>query len=131
MRLYPANGTKGWLAALNEEYQGSEPLPSLEESEHQLVAFADPAGSGQQHLVRITGDSVTLWPSLGHGKFDNALRIEGFAVDDFNAARVFLADTDGSGTTDILYMSPDGIQVFVSQCGNQYAKGVFIPAPGA
>ncbi|WP_248918897.1 SpvB/TcaC N-terminal domain-containing protein [Pseudomonas entomophila] len=130
VRLYPANGTKGWLAALNEEYQGSEPLPSLEESEHQLVAFADPAGSGQQHLVRITGDSVTLWPSLGHGKFDNALRIEGFAVDDFNAARVFLADTDGSGTTDILYMSPDGIQVFVSQCGNQYAKGVFIPAPG-
>ena len=130
VRLYPANGTQGWMAALNEEYQGSEPLPSLDDSEHQLVAFADPAGSGQQHLVRITGDSVTLWPSLGHGRFDNALRIEGFAVDDFNASRVFLADTDGSGTTDILYMSPDGIQVFVSQCGNQYSKGVFIPAPG-
>ncbi|MDF9617566.1 SpvB/TcaC N-terminal domain-containing protein [Pseudomonas entomophila] len=129
VRLYPANGTKGWMAALNEEYQGSEPLPSLDDSEHQLVAFADPAGSGQQHLVRITGNGVTLWPSLGHGRFDNALRIDGFAVENFNASRVFLADTDGSGTTDILYMSPDGIQVFVSQCGNQYSKGVFIPAP--
>lgn len=129
VRLYPANGTQGWMASLNEEYRGIEPLPSLEYSEHQLVAYADPSGSGQQHLVKITGNSVTVWPSLGHGRFDNALKIGGFEVENFNASRVFLADTDGSGTTDILYMSPDGIQVFVSQCGNQYVKGVFIPAP--
>ncbi|QVM92478.1 hypothetical protein JYG34_05460 [Pseudomonas entomophila] len=129
VRLYPANGTKGWLTSVEGDYQGSEPLPSLDDSEHELVAFADPAGSGQQHLVRITGNSVTLWPSLGHGRFDDALKIGGFEVENFSASRVFLADTDGSGTTDILYMEPDGIQVFVSQCGNQYTKGVFIPAP--
>ncbi|WP_252091298.1 SpvB/TcaC N-terminal domain-containing protein [Pseudomonas sp. MWU13-3659] len=129
VRLYPANGKKGWLISVDGDYQGSEPLPSLDNSERGLVAFADPAGSGQQHLVRITGNSVTLWPSLGHGRFDNALKIEGLNIENFNASQVFLADTDGSGTTDILYMQSNGIQVFVSQCGNRYEKGVFIPAP--
>lgn len=129
VRLYPSNGTAGWLAALNQGYDGDEPLPSLEPSEHQLVAFADPAGSGQAHLVRVTGQGVTLWPSLGHGRFADAITIAGFEVEHFNAARVFLADTDGAGTTDILYLQPDGIRVFVSQSGNRYQEGAFIPAP--
>ncbi|WMW05112.1 SpvB/TcaC N-terminal domain-containing protein [Pseudomonas entomophila] len=129
VRVYPANGTKGWKPPLIKNYQGSEPLPSLEFSENQLVAFADPAGSGQQHLVRITGDGVTLWPSLGGGRFDDGVKIGGFKIEKFEASRVFLADTDGSGTTDILYMTPDDIKVFVSQCGNQYVEGAPIPAP--
>lgn len=129
VRLYPASGTAGWLAALNQAYEGREPLPSLESSEHQLVAFADPAGSGQAHLVRITGEGVTLWPSLGYGRFADAIEIPGFKIEDFNASRVFLADTDGAGTTDILYLQPDGIRVFVSQSGNRYQEGAFVPAP--
>ncbi|QHG64570.1 SpvB/TcaC N-terminal domain-containing protein [Pseudomonas putida] len=127
VRLYPSNGTAGWLAALTNE--GSEPLPSVEPSERQLVAFADPAGSGQAHLMRITGEGVTLWPSLGYGRFADAIAIPGFEVEDFNASRVFLADTDGAGTTDILYLQPDGIRVFVSQSGNRYQEGALIPAP--
>ncbi|WP_194792027.1 SpvB/TcaC N-terminal domain-containing protein [Pseudomonas sp. UFMG81] len=129
VRLYPSNGTAGWLAGVHQAYTGREPLPSLAESEHQLVAFADPAGSGQAHLLRITGERVTVWPSLGHGRFAEAIDIPGFSVADFAAARVFLADTDGAGTTDILYLQPDGIRVFVSQAGNRYQEGAFIPAP--
>lgn len=129
VRLYPGNGTAGWLAALNQAYEGREPLPSMDTSEHALVAFADPAGSGQAHLLRITGQGVTMWPSLGYGRFADAIRIDGFKVEHFNASRVFLADTDGSGTTDILYMQPNGIRVFVSQSGNRYQEGAFIPAP--
>lgn len=126
VRLYPSAGNRGWLAARSEQYHGRVPLPSLGQS---LVVFADPAGSGQAHLVRITGQGVTLWPSLGYGRFDEALQIPGFEVADFNPSRVFLADTDGAGTTDILYLQPDGIRVFVSQCGNRFVEGPFIKAP--
>ncbi|MFJ4155395.1 SpvB/TcaC N-terminal domain-containing protein [Pseudomonas sp. NPDC089752] len=129
VRLYPAAGTAGWLAAINKIYEGAVPLPSVDTSEHQLVTFADPAGSGQAHLVCITGTGVTLWPSLGYGKFANAVQIPGFAVTDFNASRVFLADTDGAGTTDILYLQPDKIRVFISECGNRYREAAFVPAP--
>ncbi|MCO7520853.1 MULTISPECIES: SpvB/TcaC N-terminal domain-containing protein [unclassified Pseudomonas] len=129
VRVYPANGKAGWSAAVIQQYQGNEPLPSLAASELQLVAFADPCGSGQQHLLRITGQGVTLWPSLGYGNFAEAVAIPGFAVDRFNASRVWLADTDGAGTTDILYLEPERIRVFVSQCGNRYVEGDSIPAP--
>jgi len=129
VRLYASAGTQGWPATMIEQYQGREPLPSLAESEHELVAFADPAGSGQSHLLRISGEGVTMWPSLGYGKFADALKIPGFEVKGFNASRVFLADTDGSGTTDILYLEPDRIRVFVSQCGNRYQESAPIPAP--
>ncbi|TFF38617.1 SpvB/TcaC N-terminal domain-containing protein [Pseudomonas sp. RIT623] len=129
VRVYPANGKAGWSAAVTQQYQGKQRLPSLAASELQLVAFADPCGSGQQHLLRITGEGVTLWPSLGHGKFAEAVAIPGFAVAKFNASRVWLADTDGAGTTDILYLEPERIRVFVSQCGNRYVEGNSIPAP--
>lgn len=129
LRLYPAAGLKGWPAVVTRQYQGREPLPSLADGEHQRVTFNDPFGSGQSHLLRICGSGVTAWPSLGHGRFGEAISIAGFAVKDFSAARVLLADTDGAGSTDILYLQPDGIRVFVSQCGNRYAEGPFIPAP--
>ncbi|MDH0647772.1 hypothetical protein N5D48_16220 [Pseudomonas sp. GD03858] len=129
VRLYPSAGSAGWMAAMTSAYSGREPLPSVDDAERQLVAFADPAGSGQNHLMRITGDSVTLWPSLGYGRFGEAQAIPGFAVDDFTAARVLLADTDGAGTTDILYLQADGIRVFISQCGNRYEEREFVPAP--
>lgn len=129
VRLYPSNGTAGWLAAINNSYEGAKPLPSLDASEHQLVAFADPAGSGQAHLVCITGQGVTMWPSLGYGAFGDAIAIPGFEIPHFAASRVFLADTDGAGSMDILYLQPDGVRVFVSQSGNRYEECAFIPAP--
>ncbi|QXH33335.1 hypothetical protein KSS95_14215 [Pseudomonas muyukensis] len=129
VRVYPANGKAGWSGAVTQQYRGKAPLPSLAASELQLVAFADPCGSGQQHLLRVTGEGVTLWPSLGYGKFADAVAIPGFAVANFNASRVWLADTDGAGTTDILYLEPDRIRVFVSQCGNRYVEGDSILAP--
>ncbi|MFK3775013.1 SpvB/TcaC N-terminal domain-containing protein [Pseudomonas sp. NPDC089406] len=129
LRLYPAAGLKGWPTVVTRQYQGREPLPSLADGQHQLVTFNDPFGSGQSHLLRICGSGVTAWPSLGHGRFGEAISIAGFAVNDFSATRVLLADTDGAGSMDILYLQADGIRVFVSQCGNRYAEGPFIPAP--
>src|SRR2546423_236388 len=39
----------------------------------------------------------------------------------FNARRVHLADVDGSGTTDILYVGDDGAQVCFNRSGNSWA----------
>lgn len=129
VRLYPSAGADGWLAAVTAQYAGREALPLLDRADRQLVAFADPAGSGQSHLLRITGDGVTLWPSLGYGRFDEAISIPGFKVDNFNASRVYLADIDGTGTTDILYLEPARIRVFISQCGNRFVEGPAIEMP--
>ena len=128
VRLWASAAGEGWQRASDTPYLGTTPLP-LEGGEHRLVAFADPAGSGQQHLMEITGQGVTYWPSLGHGRFGEPIDIGGFAVENFSASRVFLGDTDGSGTTDILYREADRVRVFISQAGNRFVEAAPVPAP--
>ncbi|MGN7915674.1 SpvB/TcaC N-terminal domain-containing protein [Enterobacter sp. 22466] len=128
VRLYASALSAGWLPAEITAYNGRQPLP-VAGGEHRMVAFTDPAGSGQQHLVQITGDGVMCWPSLGHGRFAEPFSIPGFRVENFAASRVFLGDTDGSGTTDILYVERDRVRVFISQSGNRFVEGPPVPAP--
>lgn len=128
VRLWPSAGRDGWQPFESVVHTGATPLPVVG-SETELVTFADPAGSGQQHLVKITGNALTYWPSLGHGRFGDAITVPGLAIDNFDASRVFLGDTDGSGTTDILYIEPDRIRVFISESGNRYTETASVPAP--
>ncbi|ANY87307.1 MULTISPECIES: SpvB/TcaC N-terminal domain-containing protein [Pseudomonas] len=128
VRLWASAASEGWRQSVETAYLGKTPLP-VEGGEDRLVAFADLVGSGQQHLVEITGERVTYWPSLGHGRFGEAIGISGFAVEDFRASRVLLGDTDGSGTTDILYLEADRVRVFVSESGNRFVERAAVPAP--
>ena len=89
-----------------------------------VVQFADLFGTGMQHLVRITNGKVECWPNLGYGRFgkvvelENAPRFEG----ELDASRLFLADIDGSGTPDIIYVHPDRVEVFFNQSGNSFRE---------
>lgn len=40
----------------------------------------------------------------------------------FDQRRIRLADTDGSGTTDILYLSHDGVRIFLNETGNGWSS---------
>jgi hypothetical protein len=87
------------------------------------------AGTGLAQWVEVTAEGVTYWPMLGHGRFASPVRMPGFAIEQFNAARVLIGDTDGSGTTDLLYVEPDRIRVFVSHNGNRFVEASPIAAP--
>ena len=66
-------------------------------------------GDGLTDLVRIRNGEVCYWPNLGYGRFgakvtmDNAPWFD--APDQFDPRRIRLADIDGSGTTDIIYLA--------------------------
>lgn len=128
VRLWASALRDGWQPAQEVEYDKSRSLP-LTGGEARLTAFTDLAGSGQQHLTEITADGVTYWPSLGHGRFGEAVSVPGFAIEDFAASRVLLGDTDGSGTTDLLYIEADRIRVFISECGNRLTEVAPVPLP--
>jgi hypothetical protein len=84
------------------------------------VRFADLFGTGTQHFVRVTNGRVECWPNLGYGRFGkpvllgNAPRFAG----ELDASRLFLADIDGSGTSDLIYVYSDRVEVFFNQSGN-------------
>ncbi|HBC91564.1 MAG TPA: hypothetical protein DCZ10_01305, partial [Pelotomaculum sp.] len=88
--------------------------------------FADMFGDGLAHRVRIRNGSVECWPNKGYGRFNkkvvlgNAPRYDG-ALD---AERLFLADLDGSGTADIIYVYPDRADIFFNRSGNSFSDPV-------
>jgi hypothetical protein len=92
--------------------------------------LADLSGDGLSDLVRIRNGEVCYWPNLGYGKFgakvtmDNAPWFD--KPDQFDQKRIRLADIDGSGTTDILYLAGAGIHIYYNQSGNRWSDAVVL-----
>ncbi len=102
----------------------------------QTVSLADMAGDGLRGLVRVRNGEVCYWPSLGYGRFGAKVTMDGaprFGDDErFDPRRVRLADIDGSGTTDMLYVGEHGVHVCFNRCGNSWAPALRIAVfPGA
>lgn len=97
----------------------------------QSIYLADLSGDGLSDLVRIRNGEVCYWPNLGYGHFgakvtmDNAPWFD--SHDQFDQRRIRLADTDGSGTTDILYLRRNGVQIYFNQSGNGWSDAVVLP----
>jgi hypothetical protein len=105
------------------------PLPGNSRSE--LVAFSDVLGSGQQHLVRIRHNEVKCWPNLGRGRFGKGRVIAtlDFSYEEFEASRVLLADLDGSGSADLVYLLPKCARIFMNRSGNGLGPAIDLPWP--
>jgi RHS repeat-associated protein len=97
----------------------------------QSIYLADLSGDGLSDLVRIRNGEVCYWPNLGYGRFgfkvtmDNAPRFD--SPDQFDQRLIRLADIDGSGTTDILYLRRNGVQIYFNQSGNSWSEAFALP----
>lgn len=113
------------------------PKPFDEEAGPHLV-FADPklsifladmSGSGLTDIVRIRNGEVCYWPNLGYGRFgakvamDNAPFFD--SLDAFNPAYIKLADIDGSGTADIVYLGKNKFTCWKNLSGNRFSSAPF------
>jgi len=91
----------------------------------QSIHLADMSGDGLTDIVRIRNGEVCYWPNLGYGKFGAKVTMDHAPwfdrPDIFDQRRIQLADIDGSGTTDILYLSGSVVQVYFNQSGNGWA----------
>lgn len=130
VRLYSGTGD-GWKKARTVIQSAGITLPVPDTDARVLVAFSDMAGSGQQHLTEIRADGVRYWPSLGHGHFSRPVSVEGFSQPavSFNPDQLYLADIDGSGTTDLIYALSDHLLVYRNQCGNAFAAPFRVALP--
>lgn len=126
-----------WHASLAEEGFGpmQRVAQALDEEKGPRVVFADGtqsiyladlSGDGLTDIVRIRNGEVCYWPNLGYGRFgakvtmDNAPWFDN--PDQFDHKRIRLADIDGTGTTDIIYLHRDGVRLYFNQSGNSWSK---------
>jgi hypothetical protein len=132
VRLYVNQREHGFAAPLEvarDEHEDA--LAVFNASPGELVAFSDVLGSGQQHLVRIRHNEVTCWPNLGHGRFGKGIVLDfpGLAYETFDASRIRLADLDGSGAVDLIYLQADQALIFMNRCGQGFRPAVALPWP--
>ncbi|WP_081066246.1 SpvB/TcaC N-terminal domain-containing protein [Burkholderia cepacia] len=126
-----------WHASLAEEGFGParRVAQALDEEKGPRIVFADGtqsiyladlSGDGLTDIVRIRNGEVCYWPNLGYGRFgakatmDNAPWFD--KPDQFDHQRIRLADIDGSGTTDIIYLHRDGVRLYFNQSGNGWSQ---------
>jgi YD repeat-containing protein len=98
----------------------------------QSIHLADLSGDGLSDLVRIRNGEVCYWPNLGYGRFGAKVTMDLASgadqpshfdqPDQFDPKRILLADIDGSGTTDIIYLHRDGVRLYFNQSGNSWSK---------
>ncbi|WP_300635158.1 SpvB/TcaC N-terminal domain-containing protein [Pseudomonas sp.] len=125
VRLYANRQQSGFAAGIELAHgiEGDD-LPSLTPSSTDWVGFSDVLGSGQQHLVRIRHNEITCWPNLGRGKFGKGRVLAKLSFKDtlFKAADVRLADLDGCGAADLLYLSSDDVRIYRNQGADGFAE---------
>jgi RHS repeat-associated protein len=96
------------------------------EDPEQSIYLADMSGDGLTDVVRVRNGDISYWPNMGYGQFGAKVRMDNAPwfdrVDQFNQKQVRIADVDGSGTSDILYVSSDGVDIYLNQSGNGFSE---------
>ena len=91
----------------------------------QTIFLADMSGDGMTDIVRIRNGEVCYWPNLGYGKFGAKVSMDNAPVfdhpDAFNPSYLRLADIDGSGTTDIIYLGKNKFTCYMNLSGNAFS----------
>jgi RHS repeat-associated protein len=90
------------------------------------IYLADMSGDGLADVVRVRRGEICYWPSLGYGRFGPKVTMDDAPVldgpDEFDPGRVRLADIDGSGTHDVIYLGRRGVRVFFNMAGNRWSE---------
>jgi RHS repeat-associated protein len=125
-----------WFASDGEEFvapidiplpRNTDGIPTLADDTTLNFIFADMTGDGLMDMVRVSNGCVVYWPALGNGLFGDMVVMEDAPQLDlegrFDASRRRLADLDGSGTTDLIYLGEGEVRCWINACGNRLVPG--------
>ncbi len=124
---YASLGETGFAASertLNSLDEEHGPVLVLADAE-QSIYLADLSGDGLTDLVRIRNGEVCYWPNLGYGRFGGKVTMDHAPwfdePDKFDQRRIRLADIDGSGVVDIIYLAAEEVRFYFNQSGNGWS----------
>ncbi len=130
---YLSKGEDGFAASRQIPQSGDSergPRVVFDDGE-QSIHLSDMSGDGLTDLVRIRNGEICYWPNLGYGHFGAKVTMDRApwfdAPDQFSQSRVRLADIDGSGVTDLIYLGRHQTTIYFNQAGNSWSAGESMP----
>ena len=130
IHVYPSLGINGYDAPVIVKKQAD--FPSAKKNYlKEYIGFTSMMGDGLAHRVKISAGSVECWPDMGYGVFGKKITMGNapWLGNDFDISRLLLADIDGSGTTDIIYIEQDKVSVYINHCGNYFSDAITVELP--
>ncbi|HUZ03055.1 MAG TPA: toxin TcdB middle/N-terminal domain-containing protein [Thermomicrobiaceae bacterium] len=117
--LHYRRDPEGWLTP-PQVVRPPAPVANLADPH---VFVAGMKGDGAADLVRVDGGGVAYWPYLGNGVWDTpvAMAAPPHFPYDLRPERLLLADLDGDGCADLLYLGDDGVYLWLNQTGNAWS----------
>lgn len=135
--LITENDVFTWYPSLAEDGFGPaiDVSQQLDNDEGPRLVFADAegaiylgdlSGDGLNDIVRIRNGEITYWPNLGYGYFGSRVVMDNAPwfdhPDQFDQGRIRIADIDGSGTADIIYLGWETVDIYRNQSGNGWSE---------
>lgn len=130
VRVYPSRRLAGHGPPFTAPAGPRLPVHA-EHGDEQKVLLVDMTGDGLSDRVRVRNGEVVYWPNLGYGRFGAPVTMaDAPHLDERLAAdRLHLADIDGSGTADLVYVTASEARVHFNQSGNRFSEPVHIELP--
>ena len=125
---YASEGKEGYSEARKTAKPFDEEIgPSIVfADEKQTIYLADMSGDGMTDILRIRNGEVCYWPNLGYGEFGAKVTFDNAPFfdypDAFNPSYLRLADIDGSGTADIIYLGKNKFSCWKNLSGNRFSE---------
>ncbi|EPS38200.1 hypothetical protein H072_7990 [Dactylellina haptotyla CBS 200.50] len=129
-------GGEGYTAHPELRYtswdEDKNPRVVFNDSHDLRIFLADISGDGMVDIVRIKRNGeVSYWPNLGYANWGGRITLGNcdwpVAQCSVDMSRIYIADVDGTGASDILYVSDDSIVLYRNQSGNSLAEPLRIP----
>ena len=88
------------------------------------VRLADMTGDGLNDIALVHNGRIDYWPNLGYGRFGKRVTMAHSLSLPYNVdpRRVFLADLDGTGCADLVYVDHCQVHFWFNQSGNGWSE---------
>jgi RHS repeat-associated protein len=90
----------------------------------ETIYLADMTGDGLSDLVILKNGSARYHPNLGYCRWGAKVEMDNAPIFDsdeqFDQKRILLADIDGTGTADLIYLHREGTRLYFNRSGNSW-----------